>query len=72
MNERRAMRFTESQQHERRVARLEALRDYGRFAASVDSTDGVVVDSELPAGNVESTDPASGASVSRGTRVTVS
>lgn len=37
MNERRAMRYTESQQYERRVARLEALRDYGRFAASVDT-----------------------------------
>lgn len=37
MSERRTMRYKESQQHERRVARLEALREYGRFAASVDA-----------------------------------
>jgi hypothetical protein len=37
MNERRAMRYTESQQHERRVARLESLREYGGFAVFVDT-----------------------------------
>ncbi|TFD45840.1 PASTA domain-containing protein [Cryobacterium frigoriphilum] len=40
-------------------------------AAGFDFTDGGVVDSELPAGTVARTDPAGGASVSRGTRVTV-
>jgi membrane peptidoglycan carboxypeptidase len=41
-------------------------------AAGFDFTDGGVVDSELPAGTVARTDPSGGASVSRGTRVTVS
>ena len=37
MNERHAMRYTQAEQHERRAARREALRDYGRFAVSVDT-----------------------------------